>query len=171
MKKIYPRMYYKNIQSINIEDLISADIKGLILDVDNTLIDLNKNMPDGVNSWIQEAKKQGIKMCILSNSNKEEKVRKVAIDLDIPYIFFAKKPLKSGFLKAKEVLGLENKNIASIGDQIFTDVLGANLSKMISIFVEPINDKDYFITRIKRPMEKFIIKKYLKNQNKTLGGK
>lgn len=104
MSKLYPKMYYKNIQSINIEDLISADIKGLILDVDNTLIDLNQNMPDGVSRWVQEAKKHGIKMCILSNSNKEEKVRKVAIDLDVPYIFFAKKPLKSGFLRAKEVI-------------------------------------------------------------------
>ena len=163
MSKLYPKMYYKNIQSINIEDLISSDIKGLILDVDNTLIDLNQNMPDGVNAWIQTAKNHGIKMCILSNSNKEEKVRKVAIDLDVPYIFFAKKPLKSGFLRAKEVLSLENNNnIASIGDQIFTDVLGANISGMTSIFVEPINDKDYFITRVKRPIEKFIIKRYLK---------
>lgn len=104
MNKLYPKMYYKNIQSINIEDLIKSDIKGLILDVDNTLIDLNRNMPDGVKQWVEIAKQHGIKMCILSNSNKEEKIRKVAIDLDIPYLFFAKKPLKSGFIRAMEVI-------------------------------------------------------------------
>jgi len=163
--KLFPNMYYKNIQSIPIDVLLKNNIQGIILDVDNTLIDLNKNMPKGVQEWVQEAKKNNIKPCILSNSNKKEKIETVAKKLDIPFIFFAKKPLGSGFKKAKELLKLDKSKIASIGDQIFTDVLGANLFGITSIFVEPISKEDYLITKIKRPIEECIIKKYKKKNN------
>lgn len=75
----------------------------------------------------------------------------------------AKKPFKGGFLKAKEKLGLAEKNIAAIGDQIFTDVVGANRCNMFSILVEPISKKDLLITKWKRPLENWIIKRYLKS--------
>lgn len=91
--KLYPKMYYKNIQSIPIDELVKRNIEGLILDVDNTLIDLNKNMPKGVKEWIDKVKKNKIKLCIVSNSNKKEKIEYVAKNLDIPFVFFAKKPL------------------------------------------------------------------------------
>ena len=60
------------------------------------------------------------------------------------------------------MLDLNEENIAAVGDQIFTDVIGANRCKMFSILVKPIEEKDYLITRIKRPIEKMIINKYLK---------
>ena len=74
-----------------------------------------------------------------------------------------KKPLKSGFKKTVKLLEEKPENIASVGDQIFTDVIGANRMKMFSILVEPISKKDILATRIKRPIENFIIKKYLKS--------
>lgn len=81
----------------------------------------------------------------------------------MPYFYFAKKPLKGGFKKAKRLLDEESKHIAVIGDQIMTDVIGANRCKMFSILVKPIKEKDIIITRIKRPLENLIIKSY---QNK-----
>ena len=81
-------------------------------------------------------------MCILSNSNKHEKVKEVAGKLGLEYTYFGTKPLKRGFKKAKKMLDLENNEIAAIGDQIFTDVIGANRMKMFSILVEPIKEKD-----------------------------
>lgn len=75
---IYPREYVDNVRKISIDLLKKNNIKGLILDVDNTLIDFSKNMPDGTKEWVDEVKKQGIKCCILSNSNKFEKVSNVA---------------------------------------------------------------------------------------------
>ena len=105
-------------------------------------------------------------MCILSNSNKIEKIEAVAKIIDVPYIFFAKKPFKSGFIRAKELLKLDNKNLAVVGDQIFTDVIGANRCNMFSILVKPIEEKDYLIVKIKRPIENFIINRYNKNKNK-----
>lgn len=157
---LYPNEYLDSVKDITLELLNKNNIKGLILDVDNTLINLDRKMPAGVSNWAKELKENGIKICILSNSNVVEKVTSVAKIIDVPYIFFGKKPLKSGFKRAQSLLKLNAENIAVVGDQIFTDVLGANRCKMFSILVKPIEEKDYLITKIKRPFEKFIIKRY-----------
>ena len=164
---IYPKEYLNSVKDIDLNLLKKNNIKGLILDVDNTLISLDKKMPAGVADWAKNLKNEGIKICILSNSNKINKVESVAKILEVPYIFFGKKPLKSGFLRAKKLLKLDNENIAVVGDQIFTDILGANRCKMYSILVKPIEEKDYFITRVKRPLEKFIIRRYEKKKRKN----
>lgn len=164
---IYPKEYLNSVKDIDLNLLKKNNIKGLILDVDNTLISLDKKMPAGVADWAKNLKNEGIKICILSNSNKINKVESVAKILEVPYIFFGKKPLKSGFLRAKKLLKIDNENIAVVGDQIFTDILGANRCKMYSILVKPIEEKDYFITRVKRPLEKFIIRRYEKKKRKN----
>lgn len=163
---LYPKEYLNSVKEIEISLLKENNIKAIILDVDNTLINLDRVMPEGIKEWVQNMKKEQIQFCIVSNSNKEEKIRKVANQLEIPYIFFAKKPLKSGFKKAKKILKLSEENIAVVGDQILTDVIGANRSKMFSILVKPIEEKDYLLTRIKRPIEKIIINQYLKTKEK-----
>lgn len=163
---IYPKEYFNSVKDINIELLNKNNIKGLILDVDNTLINLDRKMPAGVSDWARKLKAEGIKMCILSNSNKLDKVEAVAKIIDVPYIFFGKKPLKSGFLRAREILKLPNENIAVVGDQILTDIIGANRCGMFSILVKPIEEKDYLITRIKRPIERLIIKRFEKNKRR-----
>ena len=161
---IYPDLYLESVKYINSELLKKNNIKGLIIDVDNTLIDYNKNLIPGANEWCEELKSDGIKCMILSNTNKKDKVEKVAETLDVPYIMFAKKPFKSGFIKAKKKLNLESSEIAVVGDQIFTDVIGANRMNMFSILVKQVDKKDIFITKIKRPIENCIIKKYLKEK-------
>ncbi len=113
---IYPDEYFDKIDEITIEYLKKHGIKALILDMDNTLIDRSSNMPKSVFNWAKEIKGQGIKLIIVSNSNKKKKIEKIAKILDIPYIFFAKKPLKSGFKKAKNELKEKEENIAVVGD-------------------------------------------------------
>ena len=163
---LYPKIYLNNVKEITLEYLNKNNIKGLILDVDNTLIDYDEQMLEGTEEWCNNLKQNSIKFCIVSNSNRTRKVRNVAKKLNIPYINLAFKPSKKGLLKAKKILNIENKNIAVVGDQIFTDVIGANRCKMHSILVKPIKEKDIFITLIKRPLENFIIKIYLeKNKN------
>ena len=119
----YPSVYLNNVKEITIELLRKNNIKGLLLDVDNTLIDFNYKMLEGTKEWCEDLKKQGIKLCILSNTNKIEKVKRVAKELNLQYINFAKKPFKSGFKRAVNLLELDVKNIAVAGDQIMTDVL------------------------------------------------
>jgi len=159
---LYPKIYIENVTKINLELLNKNNIKGLILDVDNTLIDFDKKPVEGLENWCNNLKQNNIKLCILSNSNKKDKVKNLARILDIPFIYFAKKPLKTGFNKAKKVLELENESIGVVGDQIMTDVLGANRCKMFAILVKPISQKDIWITKIKRPLENYIIDRYLK---------
>lgn len=161
---LYPNLYLKNIKEITIELLNKNNIKGLILDIDNTLIDFDKNLLEGVEKWCENLKSQGIKMCILSNTNKVHKVKKVADILKLEYLYFAHKPNKKGFNRAKEILKLEPQNIAVVGDQIFTDVLGGNKSKMFTILTKPIDTRDILITKVKRPFENLVIKKYLKKE-------
>ena len=161
---LYPNEYLESVKEITIELLQKNQIKGLVLDVDNTLIDFNKHMPDGIKEWVQNLKGQGIKFCILSNSNHVEKIKTVAGKIEVPYLYFAKKPTKRGFIKACQLLNLKNENVASVGDQIFTDVIGANRCHMFSILVKPIDKKDYLVTKVKRPFENFVIKQYLKSK-------
>lgn len=164
---LYPNLYLENgAKSITIELLKKHKIKGLILDVDNTLIDYDKKLFEDCEKWCYNLKGQGIKMCILSNTNKVEKVKKVAEELKLEYIYFAHKPSKKGFRKAKELLGLKPENIAVVGDQFFTDVLGGNKCKMFTILTKPIDERDIWLTKLKRPFEKIVMKKYLKKISK-----
>lgn len=158
---LYPDYYLKKITNINKELIEKNNIKGFIVDVDNTLLDYDGKIVDGLEQWYKEIKKNGIKVCIVSNSNKKSKIKLIADKLNIPYIFFATKPLKRGLKKAANILELNNKNIAVVGDQIFTDILGANRCNMLSILVEPLSKKDLIMTVIKRPIEKYIINKYI----------
>ena len=119
----YPNIYLNNVKDITIDLLKKNKIKGLLLDVDNTLIDFDLKILDGVKEWCTSLKGQGVKICILSNTNKIDKVKKVAKELDLEYINFAKKPFKSGFKRALDLLKLEAKNVAAVGDQVMTDVL------------------------------------------------
>lgn len=159
---IEPNAYFKKVEEITIEFLQKNKIKALILDIDNTLIDYKENLSQSIQIWAKELKGQGTKLYILSNTNKKEKVEKVANALEIPYINFAKKPLKSGFKKVQKELNEKAENIGVVGDQIFTDIIGGNRSKMFTILVEPIDKKDYWYTAWKRPIENRIKEKYLK---------
>jgi len=162
--KLYPKLYLKNIKEITMELLNKNQIKGLILDIDNTLIDFDKNLLEGAKKWCEDLKSKGIKMVILSNTNKVHKVKKVAEILDLEYIYFAHKPNKKGFKQAQQILKIEPQNIAVVGDQIFTDVLGGNRSKMFTILTKPIDARDIWLTKLKRPFEKIVIKKYMKKE-------
>jgi hypothetical protein len=161
MKKLYPDLYFKKVEDITIEILIKNKIKLLILDVDNTLIDYYKNLSEDVINWTKEMRGQGIKLYILSNTNNKEKVEKVAKKIEVPYKYFGMKPLKRGFKYIEKQTNIKTENIAVVGDQIFTDILGGNRSKMFTILVEPINkEKDYWYTAWKRPIENKIKQKY-----------
>ena len=164
----YPKIYLNSVKEITIDFLNKNNIKALILDVDNTILDFDKKIPQGVKEWCDELKANGIKFCILSNTDKKDKVEIVANALELPYFYLATKPLKRGFKKAIKLLQEKEENIAAVGDQIFTDVIGANRCHLYSILVKPLGKKDLLVTRIKRPLENFIINRYkrkMKNSN------
>ena len=158
----YPNADFKKVSDISVDFLNKNNITALILDVDNTLIDYYKNLSEETINWAQDLKNSGIKLYILSNSNKKLKVAEVAKKLNVPFKYFAKKPLKFGFKKVQKELQEKPENIATVGDQLFTDVIGGNRCKMFTILVEPINKKDIWITMWKRPIEEMIKNGYRK---------
>ena len=163
-KLIYPNLYLEKVEQITIDLLNNNSIKALILDVDNTLIDYYKNLSREKIKWVEQLKRQGIKIYILSNTSKKEKVEKVAHTLEVPYKMFAKKPFKKGFLEIQRELNISLENIAVVGDQIFTDVIGGNRCNMFTILVDPVDKKDLWYTAWKRPIENKFKKKIVKGE-------
>ena len=160
---IYPNAYFQKVEDITIEFLKKNQIKALLLDVDNTLVDSTKKMTESVATWAKNLKGQGFKLCILSNTNDKEKLEKISQKLDIKYNYFAMKPLKIGFKKCQKELSEKSENIAIVGDQIFTDIIGGNRCNMYTILVDPINSKDFWYTAWKRPIENRIKRKIKSN--------
>lgn len=162
----YPKSYFNSILEIDSNFFLKNNIKAILLDIDNTILDTEDNMVEGLEDWVKNIQNQGIKFCIVSNTNKKKKAERMSKILDIPYVYFAKKPLKFGFKKAKKILQEENnQNIAVIGDQVLTDVLGANRCKMYSILVSPLKSSDIWVTKFNRLLEKQILKKYFRENN------
>ena len=155
---LYPNAYFEKIQDITIQFLIKNKIKALILDVDNTLIDKQENLSEDVIKWVKEIKGQGVKMHILSNTNRKSKVERVANTHQLNYEYFGKKKKKIGFNKVRKILNEDSSRIAVVGDQIFTDIIGGNRAGMFTILLEPISKKEYWYTIWKRPIENKIKK-------------
>ena len=135
MSILYPKLYLKKVEDITIEILKKNNIELVILDVDNTLIDIYRKLSPKIIDWAEEMKKGGIKLYILSNTNSKEKVEKVANDLKLEYKNLALKPLKRGFKYVQRKFKINPQNIAVVGDQIFTDVICGNRCKMFTILV------------------------------------
>ena len=161
---IYPNEYFDKIDKITIEFLQKNKIKALILDMDNTLINVKEEMPQDIENWAKSLKGQGVKLIIVSNSNKKSKIEKTANKIGIKYVGFAKKPLKGGLKKAMKILGEKPENIAVVGDQIFTDIIGGNRCKMKTILVDSLESKDFWYTAWKRPIENRIKRKITKEK-------
>lgn len=160
MNIIYPKYIFENVQSISLELLKKNKIEGIVLDLDNTLIDYDENLSSDVISWVNNIKEQGFKICILSNTNNMNKVKVAADKLGIEYLYSARKPMKKGFVKVIKLFDIIPEKIAIIGDQIFTDIIGGNKMNMLSIYVKPINKREDWYTKWKRPIEAIILKKY-----------
>ena len=166
LNRFYPTYMYDKVEDIPFELIKKENIKFIIFDMDNTLIDVNKKYNDKLKSWIKSVKNMGTKLYILSNSPFEKKVKKIANELEMEYKFNATKPFLKGFKEVIKDSNVDIKNIVMVGDQIFTDIWGANRMGIKTILVNPINKKESIFSKIKRPLEKIILKKYEKSNNK-----
>lgn len=168
LKRFKPDIICNSIFEIDLEKLKLRGINYLIIDIDNTLVPWGEfEIKNEVLDWLKKAQEMGFGICLVSN-NQKERVKKVESILGLPSIYNAKKPLKSGFLKASYILhgGRKNHQTAVIGDQFFTDVIGAKRLKLFVILVRPLKEREFFITRINRIFEKRILKYYLKDDER-----
>ena len=156
-----PTYALKTVLEITPEMLEETGIKALILDLDNTLTTHNNPRPaDGVCEWLDSMKKAGIKLLIVSN-NHAPRVTPFAEMLGLEFIPEGAKPLPIGFNKAIKSFGMSKKEICAVGDQIFTDIMGANLAGIKSIFVYPMEFESSMFFKIKRAVERPLLpKKY-----------
>lgn len=159
MEKFKPTYRIDCVEKIPFVLLERDNIKGLIFDVDNTISTMGKGITEGCYNWIKEAKELGYKVCILSNSVNLRKIKKIMSDLDVLGLCFAKKPSIKGFEMALNLLNMKKEDVIMIGDQVFTDVWGANRFGIKSILVKPISSKEGPFTLLKRPFEKIVLKK------------
>lgn len=150
---IKPNAEFDIITDITIDFLKENNIKGLILDVDNTLIDLSRNKIEGLDYWINSMIESGIKIAIVSNGRKKKQIELLTNKHGLIYVFFALKPFKRGIKKARKELDLCYNEIAEIGDQIFTDVWVSNKTKMFSILTKPVEMEKSFLQKFKRKIE------------------
>ena len=149
-----PTYVFNDITGITPKFLKRKHIKGIVLDVDNTLTTHNNPVPPQSSlDWLASVKKAGIKLIIVSN-NKPPRIEPFAKVLDLEYVANGRKPLTNGINEAVRRLSFEKCDIAAIGDQIFTDIMGANLAGIRSCFVFPIELETSLPFRFKRTMEK-----------------
>lgn len=159
MKHLFPDYIYKSVTDIDFTLLYQKGIRGIIFDIDNTLVPYNQ--PDATQKEIDiidRAKKAGLMVAFASN-NSQDRVKKFNDKFGLFAIHRANKPFIHSFKKIAENMELSHKSIAVIGDQIFTDVYGANRCNMVSVLVNPIESKENWFFKIKRGFEKLIIKK------------
>lgn len=166
IERFFPNEYKKKVSDIDIENLTRRGIKGILVDIDNTLVDYNQNIDETTFEWIENVKKAGIIFYLLSNNNKE-RVDSVGSIFGVNGIHHAGKPQRKGIIAAMNKLGLKNSELAIIGDQIFTDVYGGNRLNVYTILVEQISKQDPILTIWKRPLEWIVKKLYIKDNGNS----
>ena len=142
------------------EFLVNIGVKGIILDIDNTLEPYENAIPgDRVLRWLDSLNARGIKAAIVSNNGKE-RVALFNKELGLPAYYKAKKPFKRNLLRAMADMNTLPNETVLMGDQVFTDVWAAHNAKIRAILVPPIKDKTDIFTRFKRLLEKPVLNKY-----------
>ncbi len=165
--KLFPTEYYNSTYSIDFEKYYRLGYRGIIFDIDNTLVPHNAPQDARSKELFKKLNDIGYKVCFVSN-NKEPRVKSFNKDVGGSYVFKANKPSPKGYIKAMNNMGTTRENTLFVGDQIFTDIWGANNAKLHSILVKQIDKKEEIQIVLKRIIEKPIIALYLtKHKMKT----
>ncbi len=159
---LVPEYMFDTFNEASAEFLMSIGVKGVLLDVDNTLEPYEHDLPgDHVLDWLRSLEKVGIKTAIVSNNN-SQRIDLFNREIGMPAYAKAGKPFKKNLLNAMRDIGTSREETIFMGDQVLTDVWAAHNAGIRAILVPPINDKRGAFTKFKRLLEKPIIRKYKK---------
>lgn len=154
-----PGLVVHDVRDIDLDRLAALGIKGVIVDVDNTLVAWGGSAPPReIVDWFGRLRARGFSACLLSNAG-ERRVQAFAAQLGVPAVANAAKPRRRGFLAALGLLGTGPSSTAVIGDQIFTDVWGGNRLGLFTILVTPISRREFVGTRLVRLLERWIARR------------
>jgi HAD superfamily phosphatase (TIGR01668 family) len=171
-KYLIPDVIFNDIYEITPEFLTSEGIKGLVLDIDNTLVPYEIPEPtEEVRAWLSSMWENGIKTAFVSNNHKE-RVELFNQSLNCPAFYDSGKPLKKSCSRAMEAMEVTKNETAIIGDQVFTDVLAGRISGLnTAILVNPIKDKTNLFFKSKRLLEKPVLAAYRRREAKKAKNK
>lgn len=164
-RAFYPKRYLASAYEIPYENMKEKGIRGVIFDIDNTLVPHDAPVDERAVELFRRLHAMGLQTCLLSN-NKERRVAPFAAAVGSAYIYKAGKPSKKGYERAMERMGTDSSSTLFVGDQLFTDVYGANRAGLYSILVKPINPKEEIQIVLKRYPEKLILWRYEKEKRR-----
>lgn len=156
LQAFYPAQYLDSAYQIDFARLYQEGYRGVIFDIDNTLVPHGAPADARAQALFLHLKKLGYQCCLLSN-NKEPRVQMFNEKIKVKYIFKAHKPRTANYKKAMRLMHTDSRNTLFVGDQIFTDIWGANLAGIRTVLVKPINPKEEVQIRLKRYPEKIVL--------------
>lgn len=160
----YPDEYMDSTYSIDFDKLYEEGYRGLLFDIDNTLVEHGADATDDAKQLIKRLQDTGFEICLISN-NKIERVERFNRDVQVRYIYDARKPSRKNYVKAMELMGTTVNNTVFVGDQLFTDVFGAKRIGIHNILVKPINPKEEIQIVLKRYLERIVLHFYKKSNH------
>lgn len=155
----YPDKYITSTYRIDFDRLYQQGYRGIIFDIDNTLVEHGAPADERSMVLFQHLKELGFRIVLLSN-NKEPRVKLFNDAVRVQYIFKAGKPGKAGYLEAMRQMGTLKEHTLFVGDQLFTDVWGAKRSGIYSILVQPIAKHEELQIVLKRYLERIVLASY-----------
>lgn len=164
-ERFFPDRYVASTYVIDFEKLYEKGFRGLIFDIDNTLVPHGAPADDRAVKLFAGLKRIGFCCCLISN-NQEPRVKMFNEKIQVDYIYNAQKPSVKNYRKAMEIMGTDTSNTVFIGDQLFTDVWGAKRAGIPSILVKPIHPKEEIQIVLKRFLERIVLRSYEKSQKK-----
>ncbi|BCN30372.1 YqeG family HAD IIIA-type phosphatase [Anaeromicropila herbilytica] len=164
-KRFYPSEYVDSTYEIDFRGLYQKGYRGLLFDIDNTLVEHGADASEQAIHFFRELKEIGYEVCLLSN-NKIERVERFNNKIKVKYIHNARKPSKKNYLKAMQLMKTDVNNTVFIGDQLFTDVFGANRVGLRTYLVKPIDPKEEIQIVLKRYLERVVLHYYKKSLKK-----
>ena len=158
LDSLRPHRIALTVVELDCHELAGYGIRGVILDLDNTLTRWGSiEIAPEVDGWICALRQAGLRACILSNSASNRRVQPVAERLGLPWLSRAAKPFPHGYRRAMTLLHTTPDTTAVIGDQLFTDILGGNRLGLYTVLVEPIYPREAWTTSLlQRPLERLI---------------
>lgn len=163
-ERLCPDLMVDSVLEIDGDWLSRRHVKGILLDVDNTLLARDRSdVPEKVGAWVKGLSDRGVGACIISN-NWSSRVGAVANQLDVAFVAPAIKPLPGAFRRGLAELGTTAADTAVVGDQLFTDVLGGKRLGLMTVLVRPVSSADLPYTRLLRVFERWVISNLERHQ-------
>lgn len=157
LQSVCPTAAVESVLCVDPNELVARGKRLLLLDVDNTLVGWKgREVPPDVARWVRAVLQAGLDVCVVSNTKRPRRLKELCSSLGVPFIRDRFKPSRRMFLQAMERYGASPDESIMVGDQLFTDVLGARRAGIEAIWVRQVSEREFFGTKISRMGERVL---------------